>query len=151
MSMKTSILISALALLFSAGTTFGQEMAESQVPSLIINNFHASFPKAYDVDWEMDGELYKTEFETGLAGTDHDTWYDKAGNLVRHKEEISKSDLPEKVLAKIKSDYTDYRIDDIKRITEGKIAIYTLELKTFTEEWKVVFDNNGNVLNKTPD
>ncbi|MCZ2443728.1 MAG: PepSY-like domain-containing protein [Flavobacteriales bacterium] len=149
--MKKVILISSFAFTCFANTAFGQDIPQSQVPSVIVNNFQQTFPKAFDVDWELKGDNYKVEFETGLLGADHEAWYDKAGKLVQHKEEISKSDLPQKVLTKISSDFSSYRVEDVKKITEGNKVTYTLELKTLTEEWKVAFDSNGNVLSKVAD
>jgi len=149
--MKRSILIGFVALLFNANVSLGQDIPQNQVPSLVINNFHKSFPKAADAEWEQQGDLYKVEFETGLLSIDHDAWYDKAGKLTEHKEEISKGDLPQKVLTTIKRDFNDYRIDDVKKITKGNSIAYTLELKSFTEELKVAFDGNGNVLSKALD
>lgn len=148
--MKKIILITSFTFIYFANTTFGQDIPQSQVPSVIVNNFQQAFPKAYDVEWELKGETYKVEFETG-SGSDHDAWYDKTGKLIRHKEEISKSDLPQKVLDKIAAEFSGYRADDVKKITEGKKTIYTLELKTLTEEWKVTFDSNGTILNKVAD
>jgi hypothetical protein len=149
--MKKIAIIASFACICFAQTVFGQDIPQSQVPSVIVNNFQQAFPKAYDVDWEMDGEYYKVEFETGLLGSDHDVWYDKAGKLIRHKEEISKSELPQKVLDKIKSEFGAYRVDDVKKITEGTTATYTVELKKMGEEWKVAFDSEGNVLSKLAD
>lgn len=149
--MKKIILITSFAFTCFANATFGQDVPQSQVPSLVVNNFQQSFPKAFDVEWELNGVNYKVEFETGLVRTDHEMWYDKTGKLLRHKEEISQSDLPQKVVTKINSEFSGYSVDDMKRITEGNKATYTLELKSFTEEWKVVFDADGNVLSKIAD
>src|SRR6478609_6371041 len=90
--MKKLILISSFAFTCFANTVFGQDVPQSQVPSLVVNNFQQSFPKAFDVEWELEGENYKVEFETGLLRDDHEALYDKAGKLLRHKEEISQSD-----------------------------------------------------------
>ena len=117
----------------------------------MVNNFQQAFPKAYDVDWKMDMNLYKVDFELGLLGTDHDVWYDPTGKVVKHKEEISKSDLPQKVQAKINADFSGFRVSDVKKITEGNNAIYTLDLKTFTQEWKVAYDAEGKILSKVAD
>jgi hypothetical protein len=149
--MKKIIITASFAFTCFVTTAFGQDISQNQVPSVIVNNFQQTFPKAGDVEWELDGEQYKVEFETGLLGTDHDVWFDKTGKVTRHKEEISKSDLPKKVLDKINSEYSSYRVDDVKKITEGDKATYTLELKKLTEEWKVVFDSEGNVLSKLAD
>lgn len=146
-----TVLIAAAAILFSTEQAFGQDIPQNQVPSLVLNSFQQSYKKAFDVEWEIDGDKYKVEFEIGLPGTDHEIWYDQAGKLLRHKEEISKGDLPKAVQTKLKSGYSSYRVDDVKRITEGAVVTYTLEVKNFTEEWKLAFDSNGNVLNKIAD
>lgn len=149
--MKRSFLVSLFAIILFANAALGQEIPQSQVPSLIINNFQKSFSKVFDVEWELDGENYKVEFETSLFGPDHNVWYDKTGKQIRHKEEITKNDLPQKVLATISTTFNGFRIDDVKKITEGGKVIYTLELESRTEEWKVTFDAGGNILSKIAD
>jgi len=149
--MKALIFSSTLVLTLFANTIIGQDIPQSQVPSIILNHFQQSFPKAFHVEWEMQGDIYDVDFETGLLGLDHEVWYDKTGKLVRHKEEISKSDLPKKVTAKIKSDYKGYRVDDVKKITESDKVFYTLELHSLTKEWKVAFDPEGNILSQFAD
>ncbi len=130
---------------------FGQKIHKSDVPSLIINSFYQHFPLAYDVEWKKEQEVYKVEFETGVRRNDHTVWFDSFGKIIKHKEEISKSKLPEEVLLKLSSEFRDYRVSDIKRITEKDETVYTLELKKMHEEWKVSFDKNGKLLSKIPD
>ncbi len=148
MDMKCSFLVGALAFAPFANTVFAQDIPQSQVPSVIVNRFQQTFPKAHDVEWEIKGDQYKVEFETGLLGTDHDVWFDKAGKLVKHKQDISKTDLPPKVRARINADFKSYRIDDVNKITEGGKEVYTLELEHAGEEGKVAVDANGTVLSK---
>lgn len=140
------------ALLFSAAIN-AQDIYQHQVPPVIVQAFQATFPDASEIEWEQDGENYKVEFELGvfMLSNDHDVWFDKAGNIVKHKEEISKSDLPKAVLAKIKSDFNGYRIDDPKKITTGRTVIYEMELEKHQSEWKVIIDENGTVLSKKGD
>lgn len=149
--MNKSILTGFFALLINANVSFGQDITPSQVPSVVVNNFHTAFPSASDTEWEQQGDLYKVEFETGLLSTDHDAWYDKAGKLVEHKEEISKRNLPQQVLTKIQQEFKDYRVDDVKKITKTNGIVYTLELKSAAEELKVAFDANGKLLSKVLD
>ncbi|MGK9118343.1 PepSY-like domain-containing protein [Olivibacter jilunii] len=149
--MEKSMLIGFFALLINAGVSLGQDIQPSQVPSVVVNSFNKAFPKASDVEWEMQGDLYKVEFETGLLSVDHDVWYDKGGKLIEHKEEISKKDLPSTVLATIKKDFSKYRIEDVKKITKAQQVVYTLELKSAAEELKVAFDTNGKVLSSALD
>lgn len=149
--MKKLILIGFLAFTCFANITFGQDVPQSQVPSVIVNNFQQKFPKALDQEWELEGEHYNVDFEIGLLRTDHSAWYTKEGKLIRHKEEISKSDLPQSVLATIKKDFNSFRVEDVKKITETDKASYTLDLKKLNEEWKVTIDEKGNVLSKVAD
>src|SRR5690606_29211703 len=97
--MKKAFLIGSVVLAAFSTTTTAQDIPQSQVPSLVVNSFQKTFPKTFDAEWELQGELYEVEFETGLLGTDHHAWYDKTGKLVKHKEEISKGRLPKKLLA----------------------------------------------------
>lgn len=148
---KRLVLIASFVIYCFTNTVFGQDIPQNQVPSVTVNSFQQTFPKAFDVEWKLDGENYKVEFEVGLYGTDHEVWYDKAGKLVRHEEDISKDDLPQKISNKISTDFVGYSVDDVEKITEGDKTIYKLELKSLTEEWKVAFDSEGNILSKVAD
>lgn len=132
-------------------TVFAQDINQSQVPSIVVNNFQQKFSKAYDIEWEKEVAYYKVEFELGANGRDHEVWYDAKGNMVKHKEKISKSELPKSVHAKIGSEFNGYRVDDTKKITEGSNVVYSVELKSSSSEWKVVFDKDGNIISKLPD
>ncbi|VXC14439.1 MULTISPECIES: PepSY-like domain-containing protein [Chryseobacterium] len=148
--MKNLILtISILGL--SITNISAQDIRQSEVPSIILNHFQKSFPKAADIDWEIKGNYYEVEFETGFLGDDHKILYSRDGKLVRHEEEISKSNLPKTVLASIKRSFNGYRTDDIKKITEGGKVIYNVELKNYSQEWKVIFDAQGRILQKKED
>ncbi|WP_175622395.1 PepSY-like domain-containing protein [Chryseobacterium schmidteae] len=148
--MKNLILtISILGL--SITNISAQDIRQSEVPSVILNHFQKSFPKAADIDWEIKGNYYEVEFETGFLGDDHKILYSRDGKLVRHEEEISKSNLPKAVLASIKKSFNGYRTDDIKKITEGGKVIYNVELKNYSQEWKVIFDAQGRILQKRED
>ncbi len=148
--MKKVIIASFFGTFLLAGTLFAQDIPQSSVPSVVLNKFQQTFPKATDVEWEMSAGKYKVDFETG-AGTDHEAYYDKTGKLTRHKEDISKGSLPAKVLEKLKSAYGSYRVEDVDKITEGTKVTYSMELKSSTEEWKITFDKLGNVLSKIAD
>lgn len=149
--MKSIFLATALTIFSLTNKATAQEMPQSQVPSIIVNNFQKQFPKAFDVEWELKGNLYQVEYEIGVLGSDHEAWYNQTGKLVKHKEEIGKKDLPQKVLSSINKSFSLYRIDDVKKITETNSVTYTLELKSFTEEWKVAYDKNGKLLHKIAD
>ena len=140
------------ALLFSA-TAFAQEIPQSKVPSEVVNSFQTSFPDASHFEWKQDGDNYKVEFEHGvfMLSNDHDVLFDKTGKIIKHKEEITTSDLPKILLTKIKTDFSEYKIDGTKRITENARISYEVELKKHKSDLKVTFDENGNVLRQKED
>jgi len=148
--MKKLILTASIFALFSNQIS-AQDIRPNDIPSVIRNNFQKSFPKASDIDWELKGNLYEVEFETGLLGDDHTAIYSADGRLIKHEEEISKSDLPKTVLASINKSFSEYRIDDVKKITESRKVIYKTELKNYSQEWKVIFDAQGRILQKMED
>ena len=150
MHMKRNILIIAFGLLLAHGTGLAQNIPQSQVPSLVLNNFKQSFPRAYDVEWEIKNNEYRVEFET-KGSKDHEVWYDNSGKLLKHKEDIAKRKLPAAIQATIKTDFSGYRVDGVKKITTGTTVQFSVELKSFKEEWKVFFDEKGKVLKQYPD
>ena len=149
--MKKLFLVSGILFSCFTNALYAQDISQNQVPSVVRNSFQQQFPKAFDVEWELKGTDYKVEFETGLLGVDHDAWFDQTGKLLRHKEEISKSDLPAAVSSRIRNDFSSYRVSDVKKITEGKKVVYTFELDSRTEEWKIVVDTKGNIVSKIAD
>lgn len=150
LEMRKSILIILAAGLLFSNTAIGQDISESDVPSVLVNKFKSAYPQATDVDWEMDGELYKVEFETE-GNIDHDIWYNSSGELVRHKEDIAQSELPQAVLSRVNTDFKGYTIEDSQRTTTGSDTVYKLELDSQTDEWEVTIAANGQIIKKEAD
>lgn len=148
--MKKKILIIA-AVIGITFTTQAQDILQSQIPAVILNQFNSQFPKATDVEWEMDGSNYTVEFELNW-NIDHEVWYNTEGKIVKHKEDISSSDLPKVVNERIQTDFSGYSIDDVERITDNGIVVYKMELNhLMQQDWDVVIDASGNVLSKMAD
>lgn len=148
--MKKQLLVFGTTLAIAL-TTQAQDIPQSQVPSVIVNEFNKQFPKATDVEWEMDGSLYNVEFEIGW-NIDHEVWYNAEGKVVKHKEDISKSELPKAVIDRIKTDFKGYSIDDLERISDNGKVVYKMELEALTlQDFDVVMDSNGKILSKIAD
>lgn len=145
--MKNILLIAGFCLV--SFCTFAQDIPQSQVPSVIVNAFKQSFPKASDVEWELKGELYEVEFEIGFV--DHKARYSNTGKLTWLKHDIKPNELPAEVNAAIQKDFSGYRISDAEKIDEPGIITYKMDLKKMNEEWKVIFDSKGKLLNKIAD
>lgn len=146
--MKRLFFIASMACFSSFG--FTQDLQQSEVPSVVVNNFQKAFPKALEVEWEKEAGNYKVDFDIA-PDKDHEVWYDSTGKIIKHKEEIAKSSLPKAVQAKIATDFKGYRVEDVKKITVGTKITYSFELKSTTAEWKVTTDETGKVLTKIAD
>ncbi len=149
--MKKYISMSIFALFIGVTSMFAQDIPQSQVPSLVLNSFQQKYPKAYDVEWELKGDLYKVEFEKSLLGDDVEVWFDKSGKVVRSKEEISKSELPKAILDKIDAEFKASIIKDVEKFIDNNTVSYKVEVKTIREEWDILFDEKGNILSKKLD
>lgn len=143
MKIKT---IKLLVIFFlGAGTIFAQEMSETQVPSVIVNNFKKEFPKANDVEWERQGDQYNVDFEIGRY-KDYEAWFTASGMLIRYTEEISEGDLPKAVKDAVKNKYKGYRIDDAKKIIENGVETYNVEIEKGNDERDLIFSKNGDFI-----
>lgn len=147
--MRTQILMIATLGIFNFSNA--QEVPQSQIPSVIVNQFNSKFSKATDAEWEIQGTTYNVEFETGW-NIDHEIWYTSEGKILKHKEDISVSELPKAVHNRINTDFKGYSIDDLQRITEGNKVVYKMELNSLLQQdWDVVISSEGIVLSKMAD
>ena len=135
-----------LVLLYVLGLAINvsaQVIAEPQVPPAVLNAFQGKYASVKAVKWEMKGELYKAEFKVDKRG--HDVWIDKKGKITKHKEDISKKDLPAAIQQQITSEFKAYKLDDADKIeTDGKV-FYQVELDGTTDDRKVLFSADGKV------
>lgn len=129
---------------------FGQEITSGNVPAAIQAGFQTHFPTAYAVEWEIENGVYEAEFKTGLA-VEHEAWFDVNGTLIKHEEDITRSELPEAALSYIQTEFNAFTLDDLNRITTAGEVRYTVEVKTFTEAWKLIFNAAGSLESKISD
>lgn len=137
---------------FAAGISLSsnaQDVAQNQVPSVVLNALQTKFPNATEVEWELKGDQYKADFEVGKR--DHDVWIDKTGNIKKHKEDFPKSELPQAIGQVLEKDFKTYKLDDVDKFDEaGKIS-YEVKLESASGDLKVMFSPEGKVLEKKAD
>ena len=127
------------------GSVFAQDIQESQVQSLIVNNFKKQFPKEGDIEWERQGDQYNVDFEIGFF-TDYEAWYTASGELIRYSEEIPNGKLPAAIKKAIKNQFEGYRIDDAKKFVENNVETYYVEIEKGKDEQDLVFSKDGKLL-----
>jgi len=118
-------------------------------PELLHQKFMQDFPENYDVEWETAANLYEVEFE--IRGADYNAYYDGQANLIMYKYDIYMSDLPDLITNKVKSDYPDYRFDDMEKILRGTEVLYKIELEKGDYDVKLLLKDDGTIINKMVD
>lgn len=149
MTNKISYILFSLLLI--ADFSFAQDILAHNVPSSIRSEFQKAFPNAKDVEWGQKGNRFEAEFEVGWLGYDHEILYDSVGNVVKHKAEISKRELPSKVSDKLKKDFKWYWIKDVKRIVENQDTVYLMEAQSVFQEYELALNADGVILDKLRD
>lgn len=138
---KLSILLLLAAM---SSVSFAQDIAQKDVPAVVLNAFQQKFPNQTDVDWEFKHNLYEAEFE--IKNMDHDVYIDSTGKIVKYKKEITSAELPAAVTSSIQKNFVGYTIDDVKKTEEASAHTYKVELKKGLEERKVVFGVDGKII-----
>lgn len=135
-----------IAFLMGAGFlgSCAQDIPQREVPSVVLNAFLTGYPKASDVEWELQGKVYNVEFEIG--NVDHEAWYDASGKLLKHKEEVRISELPMPVLDVVKKDFPDYKLDDADKVDEDGKTFYVIELDGSPNDRIIHVSPDGKVL-----
>jgi hypothetical protein len=146
--MKKTMIIMLVGMIVSLESN-AQDVAAANVPSVVLNTLQTKFTNAADLEWEMDGDLFKAEFEIGTR--DHKAWIDKAGVIKKHKEDISKNDLPAAIKQNIEKDFKSYRIDDVDKIESDGNVFYQVELDGSPDDRKLLFTPDGKVLENRAD
>ncbi|MES2780716.1 MAG: PepSY-like domain-containing protein [Bacteroidota bacterium] len=134
--MKKLLLMMAAAMITSLA--FAQKMNEKDVPAEVKVAFTEQFTGATATKWEKEKGQYEVEF----VWNKKEQWalFDERGNLVETEVEVLLTDLPQGVLAYMKTHYVSEKIKEATRITNGKgVVTYEVEIKGKD----LIFDSNG--------
>lgn len=125
-------IIIALAILAASMTALScDRYDDGRPPKVVREHFADMFPKAKDVEWEVEMGYWKVSFETGtgVSRVDSEAWYDETGEWVRTETDRFLSSLPEEIKAIISSsEYASAMIDDVKYVQTPSEEYYQFEL-----------------------
>lgn len=143
--MKYLILMTTVFICF--GNVRAQDIPASSVPTAVKNALLSTHSNPRDVEWEKKGANYKVEYDIGR--NDHELWITPSGEVIKHKEGVSSSNLPMAVKNLIKTDYKAYKIDDTDKLTVGSNVLYKVELEkgwgNSKEEIDLILDESAKV------
>ncbi|MFC7525940.1 PepSY-like domain-containing protein [Parapedobacter sp. GCM10030251] len=149
--MKKLVIGFTVVLLLTSFSAMAQN-APRGVPAVVLNAFQQQFPKARQAEWERRNDgTFEVEFNVGLVGRDQKAFISPDGKVLKHEEELSSSSLPEDVKKQIKAEFAGYRVDEVKKITEGGKVVYAVDLESRSGDLKVHFDPAGKILKERMD
>ncbi len=114
-----------------------------ETPSVVLNTFQSKFPDAQDIEWEKDQENFEVEFE--IDQIEHTALINREGNLLKRKNEIEISDLPEVVLQNLQANYEVDKIDDIETLYLEQSIFYQIEIENTFSSKKIIFNQGGEI------
>ncbi|MCY2687998.1 PepSY-like domain-containing protein [Salinimicrobium sp. TH3] len=113
----------------------------AEVPSVVLNEFWAEYPKATDAEFSQFQETYEVEFEIG--DNDYKALFDSSGSILKKKREISWSSLPPAVRNSLRKQYGEKDIKDPEVLRTGDKTFYQAEVRRFFSNEKVVLNEAG--------
>ena len=132
-----NLLIFVMVLSTMTFTACGQN---KDVPTKVKKAFEQKAPNAKDVEWEYDSEesLWEVEYEIGKD--EFTSAFDDSGNWVETEKEIKFSELPEPVKTTLKSDFSDYEVEEVEFIETPDGKFYEVEVELEKDDKEVEFE-----------
>ena len=138
--MKKIILTLAIAL-----STMYSFAGEVKVSSKVLNAFNSEFNSAKEVAWTATNSYYKAAF---LFNDQHVfAFYSTEGELLGLTRYISSLDLPIRLQAGLKKDYSNYWISDLFEVSNSEGTGYYITLQN--ADSKIVLKSTGGESWKT--
>lgn len=116
-------IVLTLAIAISSIASFANENITEEA----LNAFNNEFASASDVEWSESGHLYKASF---LFNDQYVTaFYTPEGHLVGVTKNILSVDLPVKLQSKLKNNYSDFWITELKEVSNNRGTTYFITLE----------------------
>ena len=127
---------------------YRKELKESEVPASItdlINTKYGTldFDRAKYVE-EVGKTIYIIRGE--INDFDHIFTFDLKANLLRHNQDLRKSEIPVPVLNAVNTSYNGYEIRDADLFEDRGKAVYILKMKKSREKVRITLNPSGKIL-----
>lgn len=121
--------------------------AQDSTPKAVSDAFTAKFPTAKSVKWDKENDK-EWEAEFKMNGKEYTANFSNNGEWLETECEIKKSELPAAVLTSIKTNFAEYKIDEVEISESMKVTVYEVILEKGNDEMEVVFDKSGKIISK---
>ncbi|MDI1324385.1 MAG: PepSY-like domain-containing protein [Algoriphagus sp.] len=144
--MKKYLTILSVSVMLSTGAC-AQEHSDEEIPEAVKTAFSQKFYAAKKVSWDMESTT-EWEAEFKLDGKDYSANFLTDGTWQETEHEIKKADLPEAIKQALAGDFAGYEIEEAEISEKANGSVYELAVEKGEEEWELVFDINGKLIEK---
>ncbi len=141
------LLVLIICLTFVLGVS-AMNQKDEKIPAATKTGFAAKFPTAQKVKWSIEkpGEF---EAEFILNSVETSALVDAKGTLLETETEINAKELPQVIKAILAKDFTQYKFDEIEKVTDAKgIISFEMEAAKGKDKLEISFDASGKLLKK---
>ncbi|MAZ28501.1 MAG: hypothetical protein CL868_15675 [Cytophagaceae bacterium] len=140
--------IIGIGLIFAAVTTIAFTTTnKDKVPQAVKDAFAKKFPTAKKVDWEKENDK-EWEAEFKMNKVEYSANFTEDGTWMETEHKIEENEIPQAVMASLKSNFTGYEIEEAEISETTKGTVYEFEIEKGKSEMEVTIDNNGKVIKK---
>ncbi|SFB52481.1 PepSY-like domain-containing protein [Algoriphagus aquimarinus] len=144
--MNKYLTILSIGVLLSTGAC-AQEQSGEEVPEAVKAAFSQKFPTAKKVSWDMESAT-EWEAEFKLEGNEYSANFLADGTWQETEHEIKKADIPEAIKQTLAQDFAGFKIEEAEISEKADGSVYELAVEKGEEEWELVFDINGKLIEK---
>lgn len=144
--MKNFLVILSTGVLLSTSAC-AQENSEKDVPETVKTAFTQKFPSAKKVSWEMESPS-EWEAEFKLDGKEYSSNFSTEGIWKETEHEIKTSEIPDLILNILEKDFAGFKIEEAELSETSETSLYEIAVEKGEEEWELVFDANGKLIEK---
>jgi hypothetical protein len=140
------MVVAGLALNFNGVAQNGID--SGNVPEVVKLNFREKYPDVKAETWEISNGLYKAVFAEN--GKRLEAEFNSHGSYLQIETLLRTKDVPALVLAGLNStEFEQWEVDEASFVEKADSkAFYKLELKNGANEVELLFDVEGNAVNK---
>ena len=127
---------------------FRKELKDSEVPASIMNLISGIYGKM-----DIDGAKYVEEPEQTIYiirgeinDYDHVFTFDQEVTILKHSQDLAKSEIPEAILNTLNKSYSGYEIRDADLEEERGKGVYIIKLRKSRDNVRLTFSPKGKIL-----
>jgi len=132
------VFVAGIAIAF---TTNGKD----KVPQVVRDAFAQKFANVKKVDWEKESTT-EWEAEFKINKVKYSANFLENGTWQETEHEIDEKDVPQNVIATLRSNFPGYKIEETEMAETSKGVLYEFEIEKGKSEMEVAIDTNGKVV-----